>query len=181
MKKLFLTIYFGLCLSFLSVAQTYKGNWLIGGNGNLHLGTKNKGTLLMLSPRFGVFAANNLAIGTIVPLALYSYQGATTSSFGLSPFARAYFGPNPIQFLVEARIGYQRYNYNTDNQDFNDYANTFTYGLGIGVTRYITEQVGLELLITYDETGNNDAILNISNMTGINFNLGFQIYLPGHR
>lgn len=181
MKKIFLTVYLGLCLSFFSTAQTYKGNWLVGGTGNLHLGTKNKGTLLMLSPRFGVFAANNLAVGAIVPIALYAYQGSTTSSFGLSPFVRAYFGPNPTQFFVEARIGYQYYSFNADNKDFNDYANTFTYGLGLGVTRYITEQVGLELLVSYDESGNNDAILNTSNLTGINFNVGFQIYLPGRR
>ncbi|QMU27755.1 hypothetical protein [Adhaeribacter radiodurans] len=160
------------------MSQTYKGNWLVGGTGNLHLGTKNKGTLLMLSPRFGVFAANNLAFGAILPLSLYSYSGSTTSSFGLSPFVRGYFGSMPTQFFVEGRFGYQRYNYNSDTGDFNDYANTFTYGIGIGVTRFVTEQVGLELLVTYDESGNNDAILNTSNLTGINFNAGFQIYLP---
>lgn len=181
MKKIFFTVFLGFSLSLVSAAQTYKGNWLVGGAGNLHLGTKNKGTLLMLSPRFGVFAANNLAVGAIVPLSLYAYQGATTSSFGLSPFARGYFGSNPTQFLVEARIGYQHYSYNTDNSDFNDYADAFTYGIGIGVTRYITEQVGLELLVSYDESGNNDAILNTANLTGINFNVGFQIYLPGKR
>ncbi|PSR52729.1 hypothetical protein AHMF7605_03910 [Adhaeribacter arboris] len=179
MKKPFVTVCFVLFLFLSGQAQTYQGNWLVGGTGNLHLGTKNKGTLLMLSPRFGVFAANNLAFGAILPLALYSYSGSTTSSFGLSPFVRGYFGSMPTQFFVEGRIGYQRYNFNSDTGDFNDYANTFTYGIGLGVTRYITEQVGLELLVSYDETGNNDAILNTSNLTGINVNVGFQIYLPG--
>lgn len=182
MKKLLFLTYFMIGLSFLGIAQTERGAKLIGGTGTLHIGTgSNKGTLLLLSPRVGFFAANNLAVGATLPLSLYAYGGSTTTSIGLSPFARGYFGSTPTRFLLEGRIGYQRYGYNGGVGDFNDNANTFTYGIGVGLAHFISDQVGLEILLSYDNAGDNDAIFNISNLTGINLNVGFQIYLPSNK
>ena len=178
-KKIFLAVPLVFCLCGLSAAQTTKGSKLIGGTGTLHIGTgNNKGTLLMLSPRVGQFVADDLALGASLPLSLYAYSGSTTTSVGLSPFARGYFGASTARFLLEGRIGFQRVAYNSDDSNFNDNSTSFTYGLGLGAAHFITNQIGLELLLSYDNSGNNDAILNIANLTGINLNVGFQIYLP---
>jgi hypothetical protein len=181
-KKLFLICFFLICCVGLSTAQTTKGAKLIGGTGTLHIGTgNNKGTLLMLSPRVGQFVQDDLAIGATLPLSLYAYQGSTTTSVGLSPFVRGYFGVSSTRFLVEGRIGLQRYSFISDNNSFNESATSFTYGLGIGAAHFITDQIGLEFMLSYDESGNTDSILTIANLTGINFNIGFQIYLPSSK
>ncbi|QNF31546.1 hypothetical protein HUW51_01940 [Adhaeribacter swui] len=178
-KKLFLIVVFVSFLAELSSAQTFQGSTLIGGTGTLHIGTgNNKGMLLMLSPRIGTFLADDLAVGATVPLSLYAYANSTTTSVGLSPFVRGYFGATTTRLLVEGRIGVQRFAYNSDNTNFNDNSSAFTYGIGIGAVHFISEQVGLELLLSYDNSGNNDAILTMANLTGINLNVGFQIYLP---
>jgi hypothetical protein len=178
MKNFLLLLCLYFCLSGESIAQTNRGAKLVGGTGTLHIGTKSKGTLLSLSPRFGYFAADNLAVGASLPLSLFALQGATTTIVGLSPFVRGYFGTTPTRFLLEARVGYQHYGYNSGDSDFKDTASTFTYGIGIGAAHFITDQVGLEFILSYDESGNNDAIFNLANLTGINMNVGFQIYLP---
>ncbi|RDC64542.1 hypothetical protein [Adhaeribacter pallidiroseus] len=178
-KKILLLFYLVVCLAGFSAAQTSMGSKLIGGTGTLHIGTgNNKGTLLMLSPRMGQFVADDLALGASLPLSLYAYSGSTTTSVGLSPFVRGYFGAATTRLLLEGRVGFQRIAYNSDNSNFNDNSTAFTYGLGLGAVHFISEQVGLEILLSYDNSGNNDAILNMANLTGINLNVGFQIYLP---
>ncbi len=178
-KKLVVTASLILGIVGLNLAQTTKNSKLIGGTGTVHIGTgNNKGTLVMLSPRVGQFIADDLVLGATLPLSLYAYRGTTTTSIGLSPFVRGYFGASATRFLLEGRIGYQRYAYNSDNDDFNDSANSFTYGIGLGAAHFISDQIGLEFLLSYDESGNTDSILTIANLTGINFNVGFQIYLP---
>jgi hypothetical protein len=179
MKKLILIPLFIISLSITSMAQTEKGSKLIGGTGTLHFGTGNyKGTLLAFTPRFGGFAANNFAIGASAPLYLYTYEGETTSSIGISPFLRGYFGKSPTRFFLEGRIGYQRYSYKSDDSNFDNSTNSFVYGAGLGVTHFISDRVGLEFLLSYDDAGDDGTIINISNLTGVNFNVGFQVYLP---
>jgi hypothetical protein len=182
MKRLMLLSHLIFCLFFTGFAQTEKGSKLIGGNGTLHFGTGTyKGTLLALTPRFGGFAANNFAIGAAVPLYLYAYEGATISSIGISPFLRGYFGTSPTRFFLEGRIGYQRYGYKSDDSNFDNSIHSLVYGAGIGVTHFISDRVGLEFLLSYDEAGDDGTFLNIANLTGVNFNVGFQVYLPSKK
>ncbi len=141
-KKILLAVPLVLCLCGLGAAQTTKGSKLIGGTGTLHIGTSNnKGTLLMLSPRIGQFVADNLAVGASLPLSLYAYSGSTTTSVGLSPFARGYFGASATRFLLEGRIGFQRVAYNSDDSNFNDSSTSFTYGIGLGAAYFISDQI----------------------------------------
>ena len=184
MRKIILLTLLILSLSLAGIAQTEKGAKLIGGTGTLHFGTGDyKGTLLALTPRFGAFAAHNFAIGASTPLYLYSYEGETISSIGISPFLRGYFGTSSTHFFLEGRIGYQRYSYKSDDStfDFDTSTDSFVYGAGVGVTHFINDRVGLEFLLSYDEAASNGTIINISNLTGVNFNIGFQIYLPSRK
>jgi hypothetical protein len=181
MKKLIL-ITCMISLSWVGIAQTEKGSKLIGGNGTLHFGTGNfKGTLLAFRPLFGGFAANNFAIGAAAPFYVYAHEGSTISSIGISPFLRGYLGTSPTRFFLEGRIGYQRYAYKSDNSSFDISTNSWVYGAGVGVTHFISNRVGLEFLLSYDETGDDGLVFNLSHLTGVNVNIGFQVYLPSRK
>jgi hypothetical protein len=182
MKKIILITCFFIGSFLTGMAQTEKGSKLIGGTGTLHFGAGNyKGTLLAFTPRFGGFAANNFVLGASAPLYLYSYEGETISSIGISPFLRGYFGISPTRFFLEGRAGYQRYSFKSDDSNFNNSSGSFVYGLGMGVIHFLSNRVGLEFMLSYDNAGEDGTIINLSHLTGVNFNVGFQVYLPSRK
>ncbi len=74
-------------------------------------------------------------------------------------------------FFVEGNVGLEG-----DNVSHGATTNGLGIGIGPGVAYFITPNIGLEGLLKYNGIigGGNDALRNT-----LNFNFGFQIYLPG--
>lgn len=185
MKKLLLTFMFVSCICGFTLAQTEAGTMMIGGTGTVHVDiddTDEKVAFLVLSPRIGFFVINNFAIGSAVPVIFSGSERFTNISVGLTPFMRVYMGSAASRFLLEARAGYNYSRYNDKVINFSASDKYFSYGGGIGYAHFINEHVGLEFLVSYDKTEDNLVDIDYSHLSGINLNVGFQIYLsPGSK
>ncbi|MFC6996930.1 outer membrane beta-barrel protein [Rufibacter roseus] len=183
MKKVFFTIFLFSCLIASAQAQTEKGARLIGGSGSLYIDTEgpDNTTALSLTPRFGTFVADNIALGTGIPVAYSTTDYYKLYTIGLTPFVRGYFGSSPTKLLLEGRAGYNRVgtNFNDDYNYMNrpDAEGYFSYGFGAGVTQFLNEHVGIELMLNYDKANLSSNTFQSRGLTGITLNLGFQIYL----
>ncbi|AHM61975.1 hypothetical protein D770_18620 [Flammeovirgaceae bacterium 311] len=184
MKKLLLTFVFVSFVCGFTMAQTEAGAKLIGGTGTLHISTEGNDldpNFVILSPRFGFFLANNIAVGTAVPLMFSANSIITNTSLGITPFARLYIGSSPSRFLLEARAGYSYSIYNNKNTDANLTDSFTSYGVGIGYVNFINDRVGLEVLVSYDKADDDMITVDYSHYSGINLNLGLQIYLASRK
>jgi hypothetical protein len=180
MKKLLLTLTLMSLFCGYTMAQTEAGSKLIGGTGTLHINTEENDpdpSFVVLSPRVGFFVVNNIAVGAAVPLAFAATEIETNTSLGLTPFVRIYVGSSPSRFLLEGRAGYNYSIYKNKETDASITDSFTSYGVGLGYVHFINQHVGLELLVSYDKTDDEMITLDNSHFTGINLNLGLQIYL----
>lgn len=166
-----------------SNAQLLKGNVLAGGDiAKFSLGL-DKGSYFTLSidPKAAWFIQNNLAVGGYVHLGLITTKGSNTeTSYGVGALARYYLGADQVntesilkhtRIFVEGNVGLEG-----DNVSHGATTNGLGIGIGPGVAYFITPNIGLEGLLKYNGIigGGNDGLRNT-----LNFNFGFQIYLPG--
>ncbi len=166
-----------------SNAQLQKGNVLVGGDiANFSLGL-DKGSYFKfnIDPKAAWFIQNNIAVGGYVNLGLITAKGSNTETlYGVGALARYYLGANQVntdailrhtRIFVEGNVGLEG-----DNVSHGATTNGLGIGIGPGVAYFITPNIGLEGLLKYNGIigGGNDALRNT-----LNFNFGFQIYLPG--
>jgi opacity protein-like surface antigen len=187
MKKLLLICGFVCCVAGSALAQTEKGSTLIGGTGTVHIDTEgteeDKGYFLILSPRVGFFVANNFAIGTALPGTVAGNRDYASTTIGLTPFLRGYVGSSATRFLLEVRGGYTYsiLKYEGDLGDFKESQGFTSYGVGAGFAHFINEHVGLEFLLSYDQTNREAPVIEYTHLSGINLNIGLQVYLPSRK
>ena len=167
-----------------AIAQTEQGNRLVGGHGTLHFDTEGtsdeKGFFIIASPRLGFFVANNIAVGGVVPVGFASAGDFSSTTVGFTPFVRGYIGSSATRLLLEGRAGYMYTNVKFKSPGMDDFETSdtsFGYGIGAGLSQFLNEHVGLEILLTYDKHDSGGSELDFRNMNGININVGFQIYL----
>jgi len=169
MKKMVLSAVFCIVMGLLASAQTEKGNWLAGGN--VLLNTAKNDTRIMFTPSVGYFFANNLAAGANVSLD-YSKTGTSRSTtWGIGPFARYYFGAANVRPLVHGNI-----DFTSTKTKVAGVSNTFTgtnYFLGAGLAAFINRSVALEGLAGYSHT----AFEHQEGTGGFQLKVGFQVYL----
>lgn len=172
MKKMVLSTAFCIAMGLLASAQTERGNWLAGGN--VELNTAKNDTRIMFTPSVGYFFANNFAGGANISLD-YAKTGTTRSStWGIGPFARYYFGAANVRPLIHGNVDFT----STKNK-VAGVSNTFTgtnYFLGAGLAAFINRNVALEGLAGYSHT----AYENQTGTGGFRLKIGFQAYLS-HR
>ena len=185
MKKVLATLVIALSLvATKSDAQLQKGNILVGGDiAGFSLGL-DKGSYFTvdINPKAAWFIQNNIAVGGYVNFGLATAKDANTlTTYGVGALARYYVGPNQVntdnilkhtRLFVEGNVG-------IEGSNVSGGASTNGLGLGVGpgVAYFITPNIGLEGLLKYNGIvgGGNDATSN-----KLNFNFGFQIYLPGN-
>lgn len=184
MKKIFGALII-LCLiaTEKSNAQLQRGNVLVGGDlANFSLGL-DKGSYftLTIDPKAAWFIRNNLAVGPYINLGLITAKGTNTETqYGVGALARYYFGTDQVntenilrhtRVFAEGTAGLEG-----DNVSHGATTNGLGLGIGPGVAYFITPSIGLEGLLKYNGIvgGGNDAVRNT-----LNFNFGFQVYLPG--
>jgi hypothetical protein len=186
-KSTLLSLSFLLFFSLSTWAQTQKGSKLLGGSVSGFL-QRNNSFSISLSPQIGYFVINNLALGTGVTLSYFkssfddnttgvSYRSRTTKA-GISPFVRYYFGKSAsTRLFTHASVDLWRSWSNSSISrrelqiDVNNYS---TLRAGVGVVHFITNQVGLEALLSYTPSKNSTNERNGS----LAISVGLQFYLP---
>lgn len=195
-----------LLLTSLSAthAQTEKGRWQVGvGVGNLSYNQQAGGKSFSagLSPSAGYFVADNLLIGTGIPLSLstskltsvpYSTKSVTTG-IGLSPFIRYYLGNAMLKPYLGASYSYSsnHYKYKTFIGDVSGtgYSSILSPTIGVAyfINRYVALNAGLNYTIQTTEAKYLDygalsqsrpALVNSkSDYKLLSLVIGFQLFL----
>lgn len=159
-------------------AQIQKGNLMVGANlADIGLGFQSGGNTfsLALSPKLGYFIEDNVVIGGQVNIGVSAGSGSNIFNYGIGAFGRYYIGDKQAVLLKHSRF-FLEANVGIDGQN-TKHASTNGLGLGFGpgVAYFITENIGLEALLKYNNTigfGNSIVAHRLS------LNVGFQIYLP---
>ncbi|MFL9484238.1 hypothetical protein ACI6Q2_15765 [Chitinophagaceae bacterium LWZ2-11] len=184
-KLLFLTICGMGLLSVVKVnAQLQRGNVLVGGNlagFQVGLNTGNQFNV-NITPKAAWFIKDNVALGAYVNLGMSgSKYVMPATTYGVGALGRYYisdpkttFLSGKTRFFVEANAGFQGQN----DAEAHASTNGLGFGFGPGIAYFITPTIGLEGLVKYNGIVGfgSDAYQN-----NLNFNIGFQIYLPGKK
>lgn len=140
---------------------TDKGNYLIGGgvNGGLNGFNKdNKGSLYgSLSPNFGYFVLDGLAVGVGISASFNSSLNSDSdffsSSSGIGPYAKYY---TPSGFFIGTTIRYSNslyrnstYNYYGDYSTYKDIDKIFTLNPSVGYAFFINSKIAIEAAFNY--------------------------------
>lgn len=170
--------------SITSNAQITKGNWMVGGNGNLSsYETKyknngndvtNKGIGINISPNVGYFFANKFVAGTSFSIGYTKPKDSDNSlAYGVGPFVRYYFlkEDKRINFFAQANYVFGETKSGSNKSESNG------YGFKAGPVIFFNNSVGLEITLDYNSSKlipNGSASSTYNN---IQIGLGFQIHL----
>lgn len=172
--------------SFLTTnAQITKGNWLMGGNGNLSF-TKseaksnntngltinsNSGETIgiLLEPNVGYFIKDKFAMGLKIGFENYfttkSSIELNNTQFSIGPFLRYYILEVDKPFNIFIEPSYFRYTYKP-------LGNNQGYGLKFGHAYFLNSSVGIETSLNYQFSESNQQKTN-----SLFIAFGFQLYL----
>ena len=173
-----------LFLSTTAIAQTQKGNLMVGADiTDFGFNFQKESTTFNfnLNPKLAYFIQDDLALGAYVNfgLATGNNGAGSTVNYGVGALARYYIHDKNVQklefskrarFFLEANAGFGGTNPNTGAS-----TNGVQLGVGPGLSYFITPNVALDALLKYDLIvggGNSTTSHNLG------FNLGFQIFLP---
>ena len=193
MKKTLFSIlaFFALSTAF---AQFEQGRMLVGGDvGFSSITAKGKSgsttvtygktTTFSLSPKFGYFIIDNLAIGGELEAAVSNYKdddGEDESKFSqisIGPFARYYFDPG---VFVHAGFGFGSAK---EKDTFGSGTDETKYGLtkfdvGVGYAVFLNDNVAIEPMLGYGTSSLKNKDNDSKSIdSGIYLSVGFQIYL----
>lgn len=173
MKKVYVFV-LAVCCGFGAMAQTEKGNWLVGGTFNLN--TVSNSTTIGLNPTAGYFVADNFAVGATIMLEYDKFGENKSTTFGAGPLARYYFGkPTNVRPFAHGELNFlsQKFKFPTGTNT----ENGINYFLGAGLALFLNENVALEGLAGYNHT----KIKDIEGDGGFALRIGFQVYLRPSR
>ncbi|MFV0538303.1 MAG: hypothetical protein ACK5M3_13185 [Dysgonomonas sp.] len=182
MKKtvLLITILF-LGISIAN-AQIGKGHVMVGGTvADLNVDFDTH-TSFSLTPKALWFVKDGTAIGAYAKFGFNHNNGEDGSSYayGVGPIARSYFSVDKIpafrktKLFLEANVGFE----GTDSSVSHSNTNGLGFGVGPGLSYFITPTVGLEASLKYE------GIVGFGSNTytnGLNFLIGFQVFLPSKK
>jgi hypothetical protein len=181
MKKKFSLITIAIILIASTVnAQIQRGNILVGGDiANFDLVLRKGSPFVMrIDPKLAYFIQDNLAVGGYVNLGLTSITGTTFFDYGVGLLGRYYFpdktNMNPLRhsrLFAEANVGITGQNASGGGNN----TNGLGIGFGPGYAYFITQNIGLEVLLKYNGLV---GFGNATTQSDLNLNVGFQIYLP---
>jgi hypothetical protein len=173
-----------LFLSTTAVAQTQKGNLMVGADITDFGFTFQKASTTFnfdLNPKLAYFIQDDLAVGAYVNFGLEATNGrGSTVKYGVGALARYYIHDKNVQklefskrarFFLEANAGFAGINAPAPAAT----TNGVQLGIGPGLSYFITPNVALDALLKYDLTVGGG---NSTTSQGLSFALGFQIFLP---
>ncbi len=186
-----------------ALAQTGKGNFLIGGNVTAYGVSRGqrKDFSISVSPNAGYFVIKGLAAGVNPYVNLSNSEFALenqgtanfqfkskSASYGISPFIRYYLMTgNKTSFFGYARGGYN-YRKVTDEtvggvagrQVRNYTYTTPSMSVGPGFAYFLNRNVALEALLTYNAERISSSVDNTNtenSYSNLTFNIGLQVFL----
>lgn len=179
MKKILFAAAFAVLGASSMDAQLSQGNWMVGGQvADMNF---TNGTRVTLSPQLGYFVRDRIAVGGQVGLNVQSVKGVsgTQTDWTLGLFSRYYFGNNEIdnllkngRFFAQGNVGF-----GGKNSSQGSTTNGVDLGIGAGYAYFITQNVGLEGMLT---VGGKVGGGNTTTQTDVGLRVGFQIYLPSN-
>jgi outer membrane protein len=196
MKKTIFTLLV-VFASFGAFAQFEQGTMLVGGDFGVEFTTSKtkfdgqtetngKYTEFSLSPNFGYFVIDNLAVGANLGLSMSSYKPegfdgkSTGTSLTFGPFVRYYF---PMKIFLQGSVGIgtmkskDDFGGDVDEEKFS----LFGTQLGAGYAIMLNDNVALEPMVGFqslaqkNKTTGEPEYKNVD--SGLFLRLGFQIYL----
>jgi hypothetical protein len=157
MKSFYLGLLFTFGMTFALTAQTVdQGTWMIGGSASFS-STKVKNvpasTILDLSPKFGLFIIDDLAVGLGISFKSTSADTSSNSTFGLGPFVR-YYLTDPIFVQAGVDLGLE------DNS-------ATSFNLSLGYSWFVDNTVAIEPAlffssVNYDGESSDATIFGLS-------------------
>ena len=180
MKKLLFLSAFAISV-FVSSAQTYRGQIMVGGNASFTSSKfedddDSKITEIQFNPNVGYFFIDNLAGGIRLSLASTKFEDEddAESIFSASPFLRYYFLPpsQRVNIFADASFGMGSAG-GDEKESFNQFAIT------AGPAIFLTPNTALEFGVGYRSLG-GDAFGD-DRYNSIGLNIGFQIHLGGKK
>lgn len=199
MKKIVFTICLIVATNLMSFAQTEKGRWTAGVSvGNFEYRTSNNTRFFStnLTPSAGYFVANNLLVGSGVPLGWSttksgSFYEATSSSIGVSPFVRYYVGASSLKPYAGVSYTYSQTNTQTQSPGNSNEVNVKymysslapTVGLAYFVNRNVALNAGLSYNFfnstsrrEYNVTPGSTPSETKTDYRSLTLNVGFQLF-----
>jgi len=176
-------------------AQFNQGRMLVGGTGEFSTSTAkwkdsnttnttSTTTTFSLSPDFGYFVIDRLAVGASVDFSHSKFNDKSNSNLydyssvamGISPFVR-YYLPMGVFFEGKFGVGTQKINYDDDSRETGKFS-TSGLSLSAGYAIFLTDNVALEPSLGYQTRKFKDNDSEIKNIdSGLFLRIGFQIYL----
>ena len=164
-------------ISISAKAQIKQGNIMGGANissswGSLTSNPFEKSKFVFgIIPDVGYFVSDKVLIGLSTPIQIIRPDGLNTGVFGLSPFARVYFGNYKyVKFFFVGKAGYNDimkviYGEQQPNQNATGY-------LGSGVSLFLSKEIGIEAILKYEGTFSE----NTNPSSAIGGEIGVQYY-----
>jgi Outer membrane protein beta-barrel domain len=149
-------------------AQTDKGNIMVGGQ--LGLSTNKDGSDFRFNPQFGVFVANNFALGGEMTFDFSKSGNIRNNEFGIGPFARYYFGKGQTKPFLVTSADYVIVSTKVNNTESS--ATGWNFLFGAGFAAFLNRQVAVEGIAGYRYADYS----NTEGSGGLNISLGFQLY-----
>ncbi|MDJ1473322.1 outer membrane beta-barrel protein [Cytophagaceae bacterium DM2B3-1] len=175
----------------LCYCQTDKGTFMVGGSiGNLSFQSDYLG--VSFSPTVGYFVVTNLVVG-LTPafeyktFTLMNDSKTKSTSFGIGPFVRYYFGEGKLKPLLNASFLYYRNTVKLGDLPIDpndpvlegDHKVKQGYKfiqLGGGIAYFLSKSIALEGIVNYGHYMDYD-ILGSNKSNEVAVSLGFQIFL----
>lgn len=173
MQRIILSVLLALITSIAAKAQTDKGTMSIGGDISYQTTSFSGGgssTTTSLSPSFGYFLSDRLALGLSLGISNTSTTGSpSTSTTSIAPFIRYYkfTSENKFAFFVHGQIGYST----TTGQ-----SGVTSVSVRPGFAYFFTPRWGLDFLLPglTLASGNNTTDFDLT--ASLNPGIGFRYY-----
>jgi hypothetical protein len=149
-------------------AQTDKGNIMVGGQ--LGLSTNKDGSDFRFNPQFGVFVANNFALGGEMSFDFSKSGTIRNNEFGIGPFARYYFGKGQTKPFLITSADYVLVETKVNNAESTSSGWNMLFGAGFAA--FLNRQIAVEGIAGYRYANYS----NTEGSGGLNISLGFQLY-----
>ncbi len=181
-----------LFITSLTQGQITKGNWLVGGNGNIRTdkptgvaGGDTKYTFITLNNNLGYFFTNKFAGGLKLELQKGSSKDPQPDqtviilkqgNYSIGPFVRYYYLnlEKRGNIFNEISYGYRRYFSKSGTDSYQKAGSDNKFNISLGGVLFLNTTVGVEVIGTYSSSKRNEIDAGSNSFS---LNIGLQLHL----
>jgi hypothetical protein len=162
-SKIFLSVIVMLAISSLSLAQTTKNHWMVGGN--VGFNNYENQSSFHITPNGGYLFTDHLEAGLSFGFAGSFSDYYKSYSTALIPHIRYYLGSGKTQplFMASAGYSYSQHKSKSDYSNYNYSSWGFNWNVGAGVSHFLNRNAAIEGIVGYNGS--------------LSIRFGFQIFL----